>query len=71
MHPVIYMMNWSRHLHDSWMVARCEVDQHLHSGHFWAGLSVALLIIGALALLVLFAMNAPVGPMSETPFGMP
>ncbi len=57
MHPVITMKSWSHHLHDSMLLAWHEVDQHVHSRHFWAGVALTLLIVGFVALLVLMAKN--------------
>jgi len=70
MHPVATAMNWSHHLHDSMPVIWHEIDQHLHSRHFWAGVTVTLLIICTFILLLMLAKNAPIQtePMTEIPW---
>jgi len=71
MHLFITAMSWSHHLHDSWLFAWHEVDQHLHSRHFWTGVGVTLLVLGFIALMVTLAMHAPAGPMSISPYNYP
>lgn len=60
MHPVINIMHWSHHLHDILLTLRYHVSDHLHSRHFWAGMGVALLIVGIMTLLFILARNAPI-----------
>lgn len=71
MHPMITVMHWSHHLHDNLLVAWHEIDQHLHSRHFWTGVAIALLIVGFIALMITLLANAPAGPLGERPFGLP
>jgi len=59
MHPVMTMKNWSRHLHDGTLMLWRQVNDHLHSRHFWVGVGMTLLLLGILALLFSLARNTP------------
>ncbi len=63
MHPVGTIKHWSHHLHDGMIFMWHEIDQHLRSRHFWAGIAVALLIVGFIALMVFLAQQTPVDPL--------
>lgn len=69
MHPVITMKSWSHQLHDSLLIARHEIYEHIRSRHFWTGVAVALLLAGIAAALIMLAMNTPVELMEDFPYG--
>ncbi len=72
MHPVTTMKHWSHHLHDGMLAMWHEIDQHLHSRHFWAGVGLTLLIVGIVALLFFAVRNAPpIETPSNYPYGIP
>jgi hypothetical protein len=71
MHPVVTIRHWSHHLHDGMLTLRRQIDQHLHSRHFWIGVGAALLIIGLVTLFIVVAQNAPFVIPTEYPAGSP
>lgn len=52
MNPVITMMHWSHHLHDSMLFMWHEIDQRFHSHHFWVGVAVTFLIVGFVTAMI-------------------
>lgn len=60
MHVAETMKNWSHHLHDGMLTMRHHIWDHLHNRHFWAGIGVALVVIGILTVLFFAAKNAPI-----------
>ena len=57
MHPVSAVMHWSQHLHDGMTFMWHEVNQHLRSRHFWAGVAIVMLLVGFIALIVYLAQT--------------
>ena len=60
MHPVATIKLWSHH-----------ISEHLHSRHFWAGVGVALLIVGLMTLLFIAANNTAIEWQGTYPYGSP
>ena len=56
MHPVSTLLHWSHHMHESMNYLWHSTIEHLHSRHFWAGVTITLFAIGILTLLFLAVM---------------
>ena len=70
MHSADTIKHGSHHLHDGMISLWEHIGRHLHSRHFWAGVGVALLIVGIAAVLLILARNAPLkAPLY--PYGVP
>jgi hypothetical protein len=68
MHPTITMMNWSHHMHDSWLFAWHEIIQIIQSRTFWVA---TFLAVGFFALLVTFITYAPGEVGGTMTYGLP
>ncbi len=71
MHTAKTMKHWSHHLHDGMLSLWHQIDQHLHSRRFWAGVGIALLLVFLVTLIVLSAKNAPVESFNPSLYGNP
>jgi len=71
MHPATTMKHWSHHLHDGMLTMWHEIDQHLHSRHFWTGVGITLLIVGFVTALIILVKNAPIQVPSDYPYRFP
>ena len=73
MHPVITVKHWSHQLHDGMLFVWHEIDEHLHSRHFWTGVAVAALAIGLVTLIIMLAMHSdlPAETFETYPYGIP
>ena len=60
MHPVITIMHWGHHLREIMLTTKYHINDHLHSRHFWVGVTLGLLIVGIMTVLFILASNAPV-----------
>ncbi|MDZ8119326.1 hypothetical protein [Pontiella agarivorans] len=61
MHPDLTIKNMGRHLHEDLLRVERSVAKHLHSGHFWLGVGIALLAFGLMALLLVWLRRMPAG----------
>ncbi len=59
MHLNLTLKHWSHHLHDDMLRFEHTVSTHFHSRHFWIGLGAALLLIGLMTLLLIWAWRMP------------
>jgi hypothetical protein len=60
MHKETTMKHGSHRLHDGMLTLWRHIDEHLHSRHFWAGVAIAILIVGIVTMLFILARNAPI-----------
>lgn len=57
MHPITTVKYWGHHMHDDLLRFEHAFSEHLHSRHFWVGVFAALLFIGLLTALMLWAWS--------------
>ncbi len=61
MHPAMTIKIWIHHLHDDVLRFEHALGELLRSRHFWMGAFVALLFVGLMMILLLWAMRSQPG----------